>query len=350
MKKMEKKAVMICLALALIFCVGTATFAGGQKEATQKEAAPEEFFKGKTINFIVTNDPGSGFDTYTRAVAPYVQKNIPGSKIIVTNMDEAGGIIGQNKAYAAEPDGLTICMTSGAGMLFAQLRKLPGVKFDLQKHIWLGRVAAEAHVMIVSTKSPFKNFDDILAYKEPYNFAASGVGSDDYIVVEIIRDALNLPLKQIVGYEEGSEWLAVVKGEAWGSQGSWSTVRQFIDTGDALPVLQITTERSEMLPEIPTMIEVMDEEHKDLGRAMASIFAFDRVICAPPGVPEDRVRVLREAFKKAFDDPGYQADLKKLKRVHVPATGEETEESMLQAFAVAETLSALLDRLPKVEE
>jgi len=345
MKKKEKTAVSICLALALILCVGTATFAGGQKAATA-----EEFFKGKTINFIVTNEPGSGFDTYTRAVAPYVQKNIPGSKIIVTNMDEAGGIIGQNKAFAAEPNGLTICMTSGAGMLFAQLRELPGVKFDLREHIWLGRVAAEVHVMVVSAKSPFRSWDDVVSYKEPFRFSASGVGSDDYIVVEIIRDALDLTLEQIVGYEEGGEWLATVKGEAWGVQGSWSSVRQFMDSGDVIPVLQTTTERSDILPDVPTIVEVLPEDKKDLGRACASIFAFDRVICAPPGVPEDRVRVLREAFKKAFDDPGYQADLKKLKRPHVPATGEETETMMRQAFAQADTLAAILEKLPRVEE
>ncbi len=345
-RRVKRGAVAVCAFLVGFLFAGLMAYASGAKEPQ----TAEEFFKGKTINFIVTNEPGSGFDTYTRAVAPYLQKYIPGSKVIVTNIPDAGGIIGQNKVYTAEPNGLTICMTSGAGMMFSQLRELPGVKFDLRNHIWLGRVASEVHVMIVSKQSPFRSFEDLVRYKEPFRFAASGVGSDDYIVVGIIADALNLPLEQIVGYEEGGEWLAIVKGEVWGGQGSWGSTRQFIESGDAIPVLQITTERSQLLPDVPTIVEVVDQEHKSLATAVASIFAFDRVICAPPGVPEDRVALLREALRKTFDDPGYQEDLKKLKRVHVPATGEQTDTIMRQAFDQADLLSDVLAGLPRVEE
>jgi tripartite-type tricarboxylate transporter receptor subunit TctC len=340
-----KKGIAISLVLAVLVLAGTAgVFAGGQKESA------EQFFKGKTINFIVTNDPGSGFDTYTRAVAPFLQKYIPGSTVIVTNMPDAGGIVGQNKVYKAPPNGLTICMTSGAGMMLAQLRKLPGVQYDLQKQVWLGRVAAETHVMIVSKNSPFKEFKDIMAYKEPFKFSGSGVGSDDYIAVAILAHSLSLPLTQVVGYEESGEWLAIVKGEVWGGQGSWGTVRQFIEQGDVLPVLQITTERNSLLPNVPTIVEVVDEQHQGMARAIAGLFAFDRVICAPPGVPADRVQILREAIKKTFDDPAYQEELKKLKRVHVPATGEETEEVMKMAFAQADKLAEVLATLPEVKD
>jgi tripartite-type tricarboxylate transporter receptor subunit TctC len=345
-KASGRLSVSLCLALVLLLCAGMAAYSGGQNEPVPAE----EFYKGKTINFIVTNEAGSGFDTYTRAVAPYLQKYIPGSKVIVTNMPDAGGIIGQNKTYTAKPNGLTICMTSGAGMMFSQVRGLPGVKFDLQKHIWLGRVASEVHVMIVSKNSPFRSFQDLMSHKEPFKFAASGVGSDDYISVAVITQALDLPLEQIVGYEEGGEWLAIVKGEVWGGQGSWGSTRQFIESGDAIPILQITTERSSLLPDVPAIVEVVDEKNKALATAVASIFAFDRVICAPPGVPEDRVKMLREALRKTFEDPGYQEDLKKLKRVHVPATGEETEAIMKQAFAQAGSLAAVLATLPVVEE
>jgi tripartite-type tricarboxylate transporter receptor subunit TctC len=317
--------------------------------ACQQQSAAN-FFKGKTINFVVTNDPGSGFDTYTRTLAPYIQKYIPGSTVIVTNVPDAGGIIGQNQVYKAAPNGLTICMTSGAGMMLAQLRKLPGVQYDLAKQVWLGRVASETHVMVISKNSPFKSFQDVMAYKEPFRFSGSGVGSDDYIAVAILADALKLPLTQVVGYEESGEWLAIVKGEVWGGQGSWGSVRQFVEEGDVLPVLQITTARDPLLPNVPTITEVVDAAHQGIAKAIAGLFAFDRVICAPPGVPADRVKILRDAISKSFDDPGYQADLVKVKRVHRPASGAETEQIMKDAFAQADQLSEVLKTLPIVED
>ena len=341
---MSRRSVVVLLAAILSFvAVMTASALGQQQSAT-------EFFKGKTINFVVTNDPGSGFDTYTRTLAPYIQKYIPGSTVIVTNVPDAGGIIGQNQVYKAAPNGLTICMTSGAGMMLAQLRKLPGVQYDLAKQVWLGRVASETHVMIVSKLSPFKSFKDVMARKEPFRFSGSGVGSDDYIAVAILADALKLPLTQVVGYEESGEWLAIVKGEVWGGQGSWGSVRQFVDEGDVLPVLQITTARDPLLPNVPTITEVVDAAHLGIAKAIAGLFAFDRVICAPPGVPANRVKVLRDAVSKSFDDPGYQADLVKVKRVHRPASGAETEQIMKDAFAQADQLSEVLKTLPIVED
>jgi tripartite-type tricarboxylate transporter receptor subunit TctC len=101
---------------------------------------------------------------------------------------------------------------------------------------------------------------------------------------------------------------------------------------------------------VPTITEVVDAAHMGIAKAIAGLFAFDRVICAPPGVSADRVKVLRDAISKSFADPGYQADLVKVKRVHRPASGTETEQIMKDAFAQADQLSEVLKTLPIVED
>src|SRR5262244_2558755 len=73
-------------------------------------AASADMFKGKTITYIVATSPGGGYDTYGRMIALYMQKYLPGSRIIVKNVPGAGNIIGANEIYAARPDGLTIGM------------------------------------------------------------------------------------------------------------------------------------------------------------------------------------------------------------------------------------------------
>jgi len=76
-------------------------------------AAPsrgDDFYKGKTIRFIVGYAPGGGYDSYTRAVARYIGRHIPGNpSIVVENMEGAGSLLAANYMFnKAEPDGLTV--------------------------------------------------------------------------------------------------------------------------------------------------------------------------------------------------------------------------------------------------
>lgn len=70
----------------------------------------DEFYKGKTIRFVVGSPAGGGYDTYARAVARHLGKHLPGKPtMVVENMDGAGSLIAANYLYnKAEPDGLTI--------------------------------------------------------------------------------------------------------------------------------------------------------------------------------------------------------------------------------------------------
>ena len=79
-------------------------------------ALGEEFFKGKTIRFVVGFSPGGGYDTYTRAVARHMGKYIPGNPTpIVQNMTGAGSLIAAHYIYKrAKPDGLTVGVWNSA--------------------------------------------------------------------------------------------------------------------------------------------------------------------------------------------------------------------------------------------
>src|SRR5258707_1359110 len=76
--------------------------------AAQGADKAEDFFKGKTITYIVATAPGGGYDTYARLIARYMNKYLPNSKVIIRNIPGAGHVVGTNTLYAAAPDGLTI--------------------------------------------------------------------------------------------------------------------------------------------------------------------------------------------------------------------------------------------------
>ena len=62
-----------------------------------------DFYKGKTVTYIVATAPGGGYDSYGRLVAEYMQRYLPGSTFVVKNMPGAGHLIGTNAIYASKP-------------------------------------------------------------------------------------------------------------------------------------------------------------------------------------------------------------------------------------------------------
>src|SRR3954454_629152 len=122
-------------------------FAAGAMAASPAAAqSGADFFKGKTVTYIVSTAPGGGFDLYGRLVSEYMQKYLPGSTFVVKNVPGAGHLIGTNTIYASKADGLTIG-TFSTGLIYNQLVKLDGVQFDLEKMSWIGKASSDPRVM-----------------------------------------------------------------------------------------------------------------------------------------------------------------------------------------------------------
>lgn len=170
------------------------------------------FFRGKTVTIIVPHGPG-GMDTYARSIAPYLQKYLPGSKVVVRNVPEGGGITGRNQIYAAAPDGLTLGLTTNAGALLAEWAEQPGVQYKTAEFSYIGRINTEAHLMVVSPLTGFASLDDIVRAGR-ISMGFSGVGSDDYYVALVTARLLGYEVEshtEFSGINDAS--LSCVKGE-----------------------------------------------------------------------------------------------------------------------------------------
>jgi len=137
-----------------------------------------DFFKGKTVNYIIATAPGGGYDLYGRLVAEYMQKHLPGSTFVPRNMPGAGHIIGANFIYASKPDGLTIG-TFNTGLIYNQLVGVDALKADLTKMSWIGKASTDPRAIVISANSPIKSFAD-LQKAQNVLFSTSGVGSAGY--------------------------------------------------------------------------------------------------------------------------------------------------------------------------
>ena len=292
-------------------------------------AAPADMFKGKTITYIVATSPGGGYDTYGRMIALYMQKYLPGSRIVVKNVPGAGNIIGANEIYKARADGLTIGMFN-TGLIYDQLVKRNGVMFDLTKMSWLGKAAEETRVLLISKKAGFKSFDDMRKSPGPIKFAASGVGAASYTDTRILADALHLNVQIVNGFTGNEGEMSMLRGEVMAEVGSADALEEFANNGGGFFGLALSGSAT-TLPGVPRASQyVTDERGKKMLALLAALSELGRLTAGPPGIPADILTVERQALKSVMKDPQFLADAKK-RNLPIEALPGDVVEAKIKA-------------------
>ena len=308
-----------------------------------------DFYKDKTVTYIVATPPGGGYDFWGRLVSEYMQKYLPGSTFVVKNMPGAGHLVGANATYASKADGLTIG-TFNTGLIYAQIIGHEGAKFDLSKMSWIGKAATEPRVLAIASHSPIQSFDELRAQKEPVNFATSGGGtSSDFVETHMLANVLKLKLKILTGYSGNERRLAMRRGEIVGAMGSRSSFGSFVQDGHGRFIAQIGGADKDV-PQLRDL--VTDPAGKALVAMLQSQGDISRLTAGPPGIPQDRLDALRRAFRKAMEDPELQNKAERLERSVEPAYGDELltmiKAALNQPPEIAAMLKATLDQ-PKAE-
>lgn len=283
--------------------------------------AAEAFYDGKTITYIVATKPGGGYDTYARLIATYLEKYLPGARITIKNIPGAGHIVGTNRLYAAKPDGLTIG-SFNTGLVYAQLLQREGVRFDLRKMSWIGKAASDPRVLVVGTESGFANLDDLRGAGRPILLASSGIGTASHNETTLLAHALGLKVAIIPGYGGNEGEMGIMRGEIAGTFGSYSSLRPFVENGfgkfifrvggDAAPIAEVPAVRDLVRGDEARGIAALIEAQTELGRLTAG----------PPGIPPDRLRLLRAAYQNALEDPDLRRQAARLRIPIVPLYGE----------------------------
>jgi tripartite-type tricarboxylate transporter receptor subunit TctC len=321
--------------------------------------AQAPFYQSKTIRLVAGTPAGSVYDLYARMVAQFMPKHIPGApNIIVQNMPGVASMVAANYVYeVAKPDGLTIGSIQPA-LYFDQLVGRKEVKFDWQKFTWLGNTTVSHHLLYMRSDTPYKTIEDIRKASVPPKCGAEGTASSAYYLPKLLEETIGAKFNVVTGYNSGTDVdLAVERGEvqcraftiaAFFAREPFHTWRK---KGFVRVIVQTGKKRDAKLPDVPTFPELM-EQHKtpDSGKRLAAVILaaneIGRPIVATPGIPADRVKILREAFMKAVKDPELLDDAKKKRLELDPVSGEDLEslgkEIIAQPPEVVERMKKLL--------
>ena len=314
----------------------------------------DDFYKGKTIRAIVGGTAGGGFDVYTRAMARYMGRHIPGNPtLIVENMTGAGTLIAAKYLHSsAKPDGLTFGIFNGS-LILGRALGMKGIDFDVRELEYLGVPVQDSPVCALRKESGITNMEQWFAAKTPIKIGGLGPGNSTSDTVRILKATLNLPIQLVEGYKGTAEVrLAADAGELHGGCWAWESVRvtwkKGLETGEVHPILQITAKKIPDLPNVPLALDLAktDEERELLKAGAVDPSAIVRVYVTTPRTPKDRLQMLRTAFANTLTDPDFVAETKKVNLDVNPLTGEEVKKIVDGLFKLSpSTLSKLANIL-----
>ena len=308
--------------------------------------AQTDFYKGKTITVYIGTTPGALYDQWGRLLAQHMGKHIPGKPdMIVQNMPGAGHMIAANYVYnKTKPDGLSLIGTIVPTLYFDQLIGRKEAQFDWAKFVWIGSPVQGESQMYMRADTPYKTIEDVRSAKEPPRCGAQGTSDSAYYLPKLFEETIGAKFNLVQGYPGGPEIdLAVERGEihcraftieAFMSREPYHTWRK---KGFVRNIIQTGKKRDAKLPETPTLWELMDryktpEGSRRLATLMLASGQLGRPVMGTPGIPADRVKILRDAFLKTMSDPEVMAEAKKGRMDIDTTTGEELEALTREIF------------------
>ncbi len=313
-------------------------------DATANQSAAD-FYAGRRISLVVDSPAGGGYDTYGRVFARFYGNHLPGSPtIVVQNMPGAGGLVATNwLAEIAPRDGATIEILSRSIPL-APLMGISAARFDPLQLSWLGSLNRELVVIFSWHSSGFDRFQDLQARQA--NIGVTGGTSDSMLWTRLINNLLGGKLNIITGYP-GSDAvnLAIERGETNTATGSWSSLKarkpEWLRDRKINILAQFAMTRHPELPDVPVLAELIpDQETRDVFDLFLAPQEMGRPFAAPPGVPAERLAILRKAFMATAADPEF---LKAAKGAGIdidPVSGERMTEILRRVYAMPASVVA----------
>ena len=299
----------------------TPTSPGPQPDATQPEGSPSPSaagtqassgaFSGQSIEFVVPYEPGGGYDTYARMLAPELADCL-GADVIVVNEPGAGGLLATNQTWTAPADGSRIQILNTIGVLGSDIADGPGVQYESADFSWIGRVTGEPGVVVTAANGEFQSFEDMLntTADNPVTFVSTGPGSLELMDSTILMEVFGVPGRVVSGFAGGGEgFQAVVRGDADAQSRSLYSQLPHVESGEATPIIIMGSEEVEELPGVPSMltVDVDTEVNQAVLEEHAALVESGRSLAAPPGMEPAALQELRDCYEATATDAEFAA-------------------------------------------
>ena len=304
----------------------------------------QNFYAGRTLRIIVGSSTGGYYDTAGRVVARFLADFIPGKpSVVVQNQPDSGGlIVGNRLANTLERDGTAIVVMSQALPQLALLND-PNTHFDPLTLTWLGSLSSyegDAYLLTINASSPVQKWTDAKSSAKPLFLGGTRAGSTNITFALLARDVLKMNIELVRGFPGANEiWLAMERRELDGQMLSLSAIgvgrpqlwaekklRPLVGFGMREPLKDF--------PDVPDARDIVSDP-ADLALIDFAELPFFMALpfVAPPDIPPDRAKILRDAFMAMANDDAFQRELLKAGIIPSPIDGEAVRALLAKAAA-----------------
>src|SRR5262249_32456622 len=256
-----------------------------------------------------------------------MSRYIPGEPgIVVSNMPGASGVKAVNYLYSGAPKDGTVIGTFNSAMPFLEAAGAPGVQYKSTELSWIGNLSQSVQVVVVWHTAGIRTLDD--AKKREVIMGALGSGGTMTIFPRLLNAAFGTKFHIVTGYQGGTDVnIAMERGEVEGRGASaWTTWKRtrpdWVKERKIVPLVQIGPRKDPDLTEVPLLNDLaQNDEQRQMFLLVAGNIQIERPFAAPPGIPADHLRTLRNAFNLATEDPAFLAEAERLETDVAPQTG-----------------------------
>lgn len=306
--------------------------------------AQPDFYRGKFITLIQDSTPGGVGQLRTQALIPVLEKHIPGNpRIVVQFMPGAGGRTAANHLYLNAPrDGLTIGRVS-SGLVTSAILGLPGVQYDIDRFIYLGSGHNEVNYVFFSrAQLGLENLHKLKA-ATGLRIGGQSVGHSNYVLARLFAWLYDLKdTRFVVGFSGAEMDIALLQGELDARANSAETVVQrtsdfinqrlmnFHGVAEIPQGFRYDHLAFRNLPALHTFARA--EKEKRVLEMFAAFGRFSQAFVLPPGTPDERVTILKNAFTKSWKDPQFRENWKRMTRADASPLMPEEVEKLVKAI------------------
>ncbi|MBX9840410.1 MAG: hypothetical protein K2Z80_01245 [Xanthobacteraceae bacterium] len=323
-------------ALLLVFCA--------------PQARADDFYAGKQLTLLVGAGAGGGYDLQARVAARHLGRHIPGNpSVLVQNIPSR--ITAANMTYStAMKDGTTIALLQRT-ILLAKLINPASARFEIGKFQWLGSFNSETAVTLAWHTAPHKRTQDLFDHE----LTVGGIaGADPETTARVYNSLIGTKFKVRIGYSSTEQVAhAVERGEVQGiADWSWSSLKavrpQWLAEKKVTLLMQGAPKNAPELGALPNALQfIKNAADRKVMELHFTQKTAARPLAAPPGVPKERVALLRRAFEALARDKEFLAEMHKARMefdfvpaaqiekvvAQIGATPSEIAERYAKAFA-----------------
>jgi tripartite-type tricarboxylate transporter receptor subunit TctC len=313
------------------------------------------FFRGKTIQFTSAFAEGGLYATVTRLVSEHLPRHLPGRPGgIAVSMPGAAGLRQMNHLYNVAPkDGTVIALMYDNVPMSQAMQSDESIRFDARRFAVLGSVGrGETALISVLKRTGVATLDD--ARRIPVVFGATGTTSGQYYLPSILNRLFGTRIRIIPGYKTMAEiLLSMERGELDGVSGAFEAILegrpQWAAEGRFNHLAQLYDARPAQFADVPLLQELAPSP---IDQAAFRFLALARIpgkmLLLPPGVPAERLAVLREAFASMVRDPVFVADVARTSQRLEPRTWQDAERIIRETIETPPEVVAHVRDLLKV--